>query len=86
MYIDEEDDDNCGGDNDDEEEKRIFSLSYPSSKTIAIALVPTLKRDIRSQDASDWVRARDRRVPADLRADSLISVPPAPLEIERCYN
>ncbi|GFO01060.1 hypothetical protein PoB_002756500 [Plakobranchus ocellatus] len=32
------------------------------------------------QDAGGGARTRDRRVPVDLRADSLATVPPTPLE------
>ncbi|GFO41648.1 hypothetical protein PoB_006815300 [Plakobranchus ocellatus] len=33
------------------------------------------------QDASGGARTRDRRVPADLRADSLATLPPTPLTL-----
>ncbi|GFN91783.1 hypothetical protein PoB_001828900 [Plakobranchus ocellatus] len=38
------------------------------------------------QGAGDGARSRDRRVPADLRADSLTTVPPTPPNRGRCAS
>ncbi|GFO38829.1 run and fyve domain-containing protein 2-like [Plakobranchus ocellatus] len=35
------------------------------------------------QGACGWARTRDRRIPADLRADSLSTMPPTPHQLER---
>ncbi|GFO33092.1 hypothetical protein PoB_005959700 [Plakobranchus ocellatus] len=47
--------------------------------TQGLCVPPVQNKVISGQGAGCWARTRDRRVPVDLRADSLAIVPPTPL-------
>ncbi|GFO44414.1 hypothetical protein PoB_007091900 [Plakobranchus ocellatus] len=51
----------------------FFCIASPQQNDIRLSSPPS------GQGAGGGARTSDRRVPADLRADSLASVPPTPL-------
>ncbi|GFO10026.1 hypothetical protein PoB_003653100 [Plakobranchus ocellatus] len=66
---DYDDDDDCRGDDDDNNHSFFYKAS-PHQGDLRLSDPPS------GLGAGDGTRNRDRRVPADLKADSIATVPP----------
>ncbi|GFN85828.1 hypothetical protein PoB_001233400 [Plakobranchus ocellatus] len=63
-------------------DRRSLNLFLTCSVVIFCSLVTGLSEAASDQGAGGRARTRDRRLPADLRADSVSSVPPTPSELQ----